>query len=75
MEKRIKDILNEINEDIITYIGDNMVRDGIIDSFEIIDIVSSLEEEFDIEIDAKYVVEENFLNMEAIVELVKMIKL
>ena len=47
-----------------------MMEDGIIDSFTVINIVSELEEEFDIEIDAKYVVAENFKNKEAIIELV-----
>ena len=45
--------------------------DGVISSFEILNIVSDLEEEFDIEIDAKYVVAENFKNKEAIIALVQ----
>lgn len=71
MEERILKILEENNADIITYDGDNMIEDGIIDSFEIIGIVSDLEEEFDIEIDAEYVIAENFLNKDAIIRLMK----
>lgn len=71
MEERILKILEENNADIITYGGDNMIEDGIIDSFEIIGIVSDLEEEFDIEIDAEYVIAENFLNKDAIIRLMK----
>ena len=41
-----------------------------IDSFTVINVVSELEDAFDIEIDAKYVVAENFRNKEAIIELV-----
>ena len=42
-----------------------------IDSFTVINVVSELEDVFDIEIDAKYVVAENFRNKEAIIELVR----
>ena len=48
-----------------------MMEDGVIDSFTVINVVSDLEEEFDIEIDAKYVVAENFRNKEAIIALVQ----
>ena len=44
---------------------------SVIDSFTVINIVSELEDVFDIEIDAKYVVAENFRNKEAIIELVR----
>ena len=55
----------------IYYNGDNLMGDGVISSFEILNIVSDLEEEFDIEIDAKYVIAENFKNKEAIIALVR----
>ena len=48
-----------------------MMEDGVIDSFTVINVVSDLEEEFDIEIDAKYVIAENFKNKEAIIALVR----
>lgn len=71
MEEKILKILKDINEDIITYTGDRLTQDNVINSFEIISIVSELEDEFDFEIDAKYVIHENFKNKEAIIELVK----
>lgn len=71
MEQKILEILRDINEDILAYAGSNMVADGVIDSFELIDIVGRLEEEFDIEIDGKYVVIQNFANKEAIVNLMQ----
>ena len=48
-----------------------MMEDGIIDSFTVINVISDIEDEFDIEIDAKYVVAENFKNKEAIIALVQ----
>ena len=73
MEEKILEILEDINEDIISYEGDDMYTEGVITSVEVLDIVSDIEDEFDIEIDAKYVIAENFANKEAIIALVKQI--
>lgn len=48
-----------------------MMGDGLVDSFELIDIVSQLEEDFDIEIDGEYVTVENFANKDTIIVLMK----
>lgn len=66
-------VLEETNDEIIGYTGDNLIEDGILDSFQVMDLVNDLEEELDIEIDAKYVVEENFVTVDAIVALIEMI--
>ncbi|MDE7277178.1 MAG: acyl carrier protein [Lachnospiraceae bacterium] len=71
MEERILEILEEHCEEALNYDGDSMMEDGVIDSFTVINVVSDLEDEFDIEIDAKYVIAENFRNKEAIIELVR----
>lgn len=71
MEEKVLEILEEYCEEALTYGGDNMMEEGIIDSFTVINIVSELEDAFDIEIDAKYVVAENFKNKVAILELVE----
>lgn len=73
MEEKILSILEDINEDILTYEGNDMFREGVITSVEVIDIVSDIEDEFDIEISAKYVIADNFANKEAIIALVKRI--
>lgn len=73
MEEKILDILAELNEDIPNYEGENLFEAGLLDSLQAVDLVSELEDEFDIDIDAKYVVEENFKTKEAIISLVKMI--
>ena len=41
--------------------------------FLVIDLVAELEETFDMEIDAKYVLEENFKTKEAVIDLMKKI--
>lgn len=71
MEEKVLEILEEYCEEALDYTGDNMMEEGVIDSFTVINIVSELEDSFDIEIDAKYVVAENFRNKEAIIELVR----
>ena len=71
MEERVLKILEEINEDIITYDGENMYDEGVISSIDVIEIISELENEFDIEIDAMYADEEYFANKESIIALVK----
>lgn len=60
MREKITAILNELNPEIITYTGESILKDGLVDSFELISIVESLEDAFDLEIDADYVTDENF---------------
>lgn len=73
MEERVLEILAEINEEILDYDGDSLVESGLLDSFQIVDLVGMLEEEFDIEIDAELVVVENFETKEAIMEMLESI--
>ena len=65
----IADVLN-VDEEEITM--DTTFTDDLgADSLDVYQIIMGLEEEFDIEIDAKYVVAENFRNKEAIIALVQ----
>jgi D-alanine--poly(phosphoribitol) ligase subunit 2 len=73
MEEKILKVLAEVNEEIVSYDGDNLFDAGILDSLQAVDLVAELEDAFDIEIDAKYVVEDNFKTKEAIINLVKKI--
>ena len=73
MEEKILELLKDIDEEILTFEGENLFEAGLLDSFLVIDLVAELEEAFDMEIDAKYVLEENFKTKENIVELVKKI--
>lgn len=69
MEDKILEILAEINEDIYKYEGENLFDAGLMDSLQAVDLVAELEDAFDIEIDAQYVIEENFKNKKAIIAL------
>lgn len=71
MEKKVMEILAEVNDEILDYDGDNLVESGLLDSFQIVDLVGMFEEEFDIEIDAELVVVENFRTKEAIIQMLE----
>lgn len=73
MEEKVLEVLENINESIVTYNGKNMFDDGIIDSFDVMNIVCDLEETFDIEIGAELVLIENFATTKAIISMVKSI--
>ena len=71
MEEKILELLAEIDEGILSYDGDDLFEAGLLDSFQVIELVEMLEENFDREIDAEHVVAENFATKEAILELMR----
>ena len=71
MKEQVLEILGKVNKDLLTYTGENMVADGILDSFELLDMISKIEDAFDIEIDADYVTVEHFANKDTIIALVE----
>lgn len=71
MEQKIMDLLKDIDEEILAFEGENLFEAGILDSFMVIDLVGELEDAFDMEIDAKHVMEENFRTKENIIALMK----
>ncbi len=71
MEEKVLEILAQVNEDILDYDGDNLIESGLLDSFQVIDLVEMFEEEFNMEIDAELVVVENFVTKDAILEMLK----
>ena len=73
MRERVLSVLQSVNKEIMTYTGDSMLEEGIIDSFDIIEIVAKLEEEFNIEIDAELIVIDNFKNIDSIISLIERI--
>ena len=71
MEEKILEILAGIDEGILSFEGDDLMEAGLLDSFQIIELVEMLEDAFDMEIDAEYVVAENFATKEAIIEMMR----
>lgn len=73
MEEKIIGAIEEIADERVESVDANLFDEGVLDSFKVVDLVSELEDIFDIDIDAKYVVEENFCTVKAIVALITMI--
>ena len=71
MREKIIAVVEDTNPEVSKYQGNDMMREGVIDSFEVIDIVTALEDEFDMELDESMVVADNFRNMDSIVEMME----
>ena len=71
MREKIIAVVEDTNPEVSKYQGNDMMREGVIDSFEVIDIVTALEDEFDMEIDASVVLADKFRNMDSIVEMME----
>lgn len=71
MEETIVALLQTINDDITADSNIDLLTNGIIDSFDVVNIVAGLEEKFKIEIEAEDIVPEHFATISAIVNLVE----
>ncbi len=68
--KKITDILQEIRPDFDFSESDNFIEDKILDSFDVVSLVSELEDAFGITIDGLDIIPENFINVGKIEQLV-----
>ncbi len=66
MKERIMAVLAGIRPDIDFEKEKNLIDDGILESFDVIQIVTALMDEFDIEIDADDIEPENLNSYEAV---------
>lgn len=72
MEKQIIiKILNDINPEMQSYKGNNLILDHIISSFDIIEIISEIEDRFQIDIDPELITEDHFISMDMIVSFIQ----
>ena len=69
--EQLLEILTDVRPDVDFEKEKKLIDDSILDSFDIISIVSELNEHFGIAIDADYLEAENFNSVEAIYELVQ----
>lgn len=70
MKKEIQGILRELNDEIPDDMQVDLLEEGLIDSFDIVNIVSALEDHFGIEISAEAIVPQNFDSVENISRLI-----
>ena len=66
----ILEILKNLKEDVDFEASEDFVEDGLLDSFEIVELVTALEDYFEIEISGKDIIPENFVSVETIEELI-----
>jgi len=70
-EQKVLELLKGYNEDIPADVTVNLLHGGYIDSFDIVNIVADLEENFYIEIDPEDIVPDNFENISCIGKLLE----
>lgn len=70
MEQLIN-LLEEIRDDIDFAECETLIADGILDSFDIIQIVNAIDEEYEIEIPATEIIPENFNSANAILKMIR----
>lgn len=71
MENKIIKILTDIQPEFDFTQEVDFIEEGFIDSFDMVTLVTSLDEEFGISIDGVDIVPENFFSVEAIAQLLK----
>ena len=69
MKKKIVDFLTEIRPEFDFAASSNFIEEGMLDSFDIVSLVASLDEEFGISIDGTEIIPENFSNVDSIFQL------
>lgn len=69
--ERIYEILNELRPDFDFKTSDDFIADGFLDSFDVVSLVTELEDSFDCLIDALDVVPENFCTVDQIAAIVR----
>lgn len=70
MEEKLMEILNDLRPDVEFETETKLIDDGILDSFDIVSLVSELNSEFDIEINVMDLEPVNFNSVNAMLELI-----
>lgn len=70
MKEKIINIVRNISPSAAEYTGTTMMEDGVLDSIEIMTIVTDIEDEFEITIPPELLVPEYFESIDTIVNLV-----
>lgn len=65
------EILNEIDDTVDWKNEKALIDDRILDSFGVISLISELEDQFDIEVDAAEIIPENFNSVEAMWKMIQ----
>lgn len=69
--EELKELLEGIRPDIDFEAEDKLIDNGILDSIDIIGIVTEINDTFDVDINVQYLLPENFNSMKAIYALIQ----
>ena len=69
--EQIKKMLNELRPEFTFDASKDFIGDGYLDSFDVVSLITMIEESFKISIDGLDIVPENFMSYDAIYGLVK----
>ena len=71
MEERILEILQDMRPESDFLNSKNFICDALLDSFDMVVLISEIQEKFDVVIDGTDVIPENFISVSAIVQLIE----
>ena len=71
MKEKVISILSGLRPEFNFETSSNFVEDGMLDSFDIVTLVTELEENFNIDIDGEDIIPENFSSVESILSLIE----
>ncbi|WP_165176365.1 acyl carrier protein [Desulfovibrio sp. ZJ369] len=71
MEKKVLDMLRELQPTYDFEEGVNFIEQGYLDSFDVVTLISELEQTFSVSISALDIVPENFASVQRICDLVR----
>ena len=69
MEKVIISILNDLRPEFDFAVSENFIEEGMLDSFDVVRLVSELDARFEISIDGMDIIPDNFSSVEKILKL------
>ncbi len=68
------EILKGLHSDVDFETEEHLVERGILDSFDIVTLITEIQDVFDVTISAKYIVPQNFSSAKALYELIQKIE-
>jgi len=69
MEQTILNLLSEIRPEFDFAVSSDFIAEGLLDSFDILQLVTSLDAEFKISVDGMDIIPENFCSVNSIISL------
>ena len=72
--KKLLEILEEVKPGVDFESSQNMIEEGLIDSFDIINIIANINEKFDIDFSVAEIIPENFETVKSLYETIERIK-